>query len=72
MILSESQIKSFANSSIYNKGKKYYEEGNVDDLKIGFETSDIFKNNENLSIDTKVASENAIKDYHDKIWHNRD
>lgn len=64
MILSESQIKGFVSSSIYYRGKKYYEEGNVDDLKIGFETSDVFKNNENLNIDTKVASESAMKDYH--------
>jgi len=64
LILSESQIKSFVNSNIYNKGKKYYEDGNVDDLNIEFETSDIFKNSKNLSIDTRVLSENSRSDYH--------
>lgn len=64
MVLSESQIKSFVNSSIYYRGKKYYEDGNVDDLKIEFETSDIFKNNKNMSIDTRVFSENSRPYYH--------
>lgn len=58
MLLDEEQIRSFASEAIYKRGKFYYERGNVGDLYIQLLNSEIFKNNEDMLIETKVKSEN--------------
>lgn len=57
------QLKQLVDKSIFKRGKDYYDVGNVSELNIQFEKSEIFKNSDMMTIESMVYSKDNFNEY---------